>query len=232
MRLLVLSLVALATGASAEGPRDDFERGLCVSPCRGAAWAITQEQNGRVQVARAPERRGLALLAEAGPKQRGAVSKADLVARTRFLPAGTVLTIAFDLNIPAGAPLDSLQLVDVECASCGEGGNPGVRLYLRRGRLRIDRSKIAIRHAWARDDATQLVAGRWHHIVWQLRLGGEEAGAARVLLDGREVLRASGATVAPLARRGADRVQIGITANSNAMPARAWFDDVSVTIGR
>lgn len=211
--------------------RDDFERGRCVGACPGAAWAITQEENGRVRVLRAPGRPGQALLAEAGPK-RGRVAKADVVARTRFLPAGTLVTIAFDLRIPAGAPLNSLQLVDVECATCGEGGNPGVRLYLRHGRLRIDRSKIGVRHAWTRADAPRLAADRWHRIVWQLRLGAGEDGAARVTLDGREVLRAAGATLAPLPRPGADRVQIGITANSNPVPARAWFDNVTVTAAR
>lgn len=231
MRWLPLALIAIPGDASAQMLRDDFERGLCVGSCRGAPWAITQEENGRVRVAAAPGRPGRALLAETGPK-RGGVAKADVVARTRFLPAGTLVAIAFDLHVPRGTPLDSLQLVDVECASCGEGGNPGVRLYLRRGRLRIDRSKIGTRHAWTRDDAPQLVAGRWHRIVWRLRLGVGDDGTAGVTLDGREVLRATGATLAPLPRLGADRVQIGITANSNPVPARVWFDNVSVTIAR
>lgn len=211
---------------------EDFEQGLCTGRCPGAFWAIRQQVRGQVQVAPAPARRGRALLATAGPKRGSEVAKADVVARMRFIPAGASLRVAFDLYLPAGTPRNSLQLVDVECASCGEGGNPGVRLYLRRGRLRIDRSKIGIRDAWVRDDAPVLAPDRWHHVEWQLRLHPGQGGGARVMLDGAEVLAARGATLAPLPRLGADRVQIGITANSNAVPARAWFDNVQVSVTR
>ena len=125
---------------------DDFDRGLCVGNCPDAPWAIKQEVRGSVRAAPAPGRPGQVLLARAAPKA-GGVAKADVVARLAPLPPGTDITIAFDLRVPATTPLDSLQLVDLECATCGEGGNPGIRLYLRRGRLRVDRSKIGIAHA-------------------------------------------------------------------------------------
>lgn len=215
-----------------DGVVDDFERGLCTGRCPGAAWAIRQEVRGTLRVAPAPARAGSALLAEAGPKRGSEVGKADVVARLRFMPAGATVTVAFDIRLPAGTPANSLQLVDVECASCGERGNPGVRLYLRRGRLRVDRSKIGIRDAWVRDDAPLLRHDRWHHVTWRLRLDPSDDGATRVLLDGQEVLAARGATLAPLPRLGADRVQIGITANSNPVPARAWFDNVRIDVSR
>lgn len=235
---LVLGLAATAATlarSQAEPQRgsfaDDFDAGLCVGRCPNAPWAIKQEVRGTVRTAPAPGRPGQALLARAEPKA-GGVAKADVVARLAPLAPGTRLAIAFDLRIPAGTPLNSLQLVDLECASCGEGGNPGIRLYLRHGRLRIDRSKIGIEHAWTREDASALRHDRWHRIVWQVHLGAGEDGQARVLLDGREVLSARGATLASLPRLAADRVQIGITANSNPVPATAWFDNVRVTVTR
>jgi hypothetical protein len=57
----------------------------------------------------------------------------------------------------------------------------------------------------------------------------------RVRLDGRTVLEARGDTIIrPEAGQaaGADRIQIGLTASSNAGPATAWLDDVAVTILR
>lgn len=208
---------------------DDFDRGLCVGRCAASPWAIAQQVRGTVRAAPAPARAGLALLARAEPKTDG-VAKADVVARLRPVGVGRRISVAFDLRVPAGTPLNSLQLVDLECATCGEGGNPGIRLYLRRGRLRVDRSKIGIEHAWTRDDAPTLANDRWHHIVWQVRIAADGSGATRVTLDGHEVLAARGATAADLPRVAVDRVQIGITANSNPVPATAWFDNVRVDV--
>lgn len=227
----MLAAGAVAAAAFGAGPgrltdfTEDFEHGLRL----GTHFAIAQEVRGRVRVAPAPGQRGRALLAEAGPKTAGEVGKADVVARFARLAPGTRLRVAFDLYVPAGTPLNSLQLVDLECATCGERGNPGIRLYLRRGRLRIDRSKIGIAKAWVRDDAPMLRPDTWHRIRWEVLLGTQ--GATRVWLDGREVLAARGATVAALPLEGVDRLQIGITANSNAVPARAWVDDVTVAVG-
>ena len=203
---------------------DDFERRLCTGSCPGAAWAIRQQEQGSVAVVPAPGRPGQALRAIAAAKA-DRVTKADLVARTAPMGAGTILSVAFDLYAPAGTPLNSIQLLDVECATCGEGGNPGIRLYLRRGRLRIDRSKIGIAQAWTRDDAPGLVNDRWHHIALTVRLAADDSGGARVLLDGRDVLSGQGAT---LAYGYADRIQIGATANSNAVPVTLYIDNVRV----
>lgn len=220
-----------ATSAPLGGFAEDFERGLCLGRCAGARFVIAQQVRGRVRVLPAPARAGRALLAEAGPKAGGSVAKADVVARFARLPAGTRVSVAFDLRVPAATPRDSLQLVDLECATCGEGGNPGIRLYLRRGRLRIDRAKIGVAHAWTRDDAPQLRPDTWHRIRWDVLLEAR-AGATRVWLDGREVLAAHGATLAALPLPGVDRLQIGITANSNTVPARLWIDDVTARAER
>lgn len=214
---VVVSLAALDRGGTRVELADDFEHGIARS------W-VRQEQSGRLEIVPAPARPGRVLRASAGPKGAN-VTKAALIARTAPIVSGQTVTVEFDLYAPAGTPLNSLQLVDFECATCGEGGNPGIRLYLRRGRLRIDRSKIGIARAWINDAAPALQNDRWHHIRLSVLVGA--AGSARVTLDGRPVLEADGATLLPGADH-ADRVQIGVTANSNAVPVTLLIDNVTI----
>ena len=234
MFLLAIAAAASLGQGRAESPSridDDFQRGLCVAPCPGADWAFAQTVEG--DLAAVTSGRGdAALRARVGPRE-GRVPKAAIVARPAKAYPGDSIRVRFDLLVPEGAPLNSIHLADIECASCGVGGNPGVRLYLRNGRLRIDRSKIGIRDAWTKDDAPQLRHGRWHGIELDVLLG--EEGRATVRLDGRTVLEGRGATtVLPegLGEAGADRIQIGITANSNPQPAIAYFDNVRVEVDR
>lgn len=232
--MIIASLLGLAFFAPAESParfHESFDAELCVAPCRGARWALAQQVEGQLETVSVGGRR--ALRAVTGPR-RERVPKAALVARPPKVGPGGSIQVGFDVMIPEGAPINSIHLVDIECATCGVGGNPGIRLYLRNGRLRIDRAKIGVRHAWTADEAPQLQPGRWHRIEWSVALGAE-SGAARVRLDGRTVLEGQGATmVEPAAGNapGADRVQIGLTASSNSVPATAYFDNVTVEAGR
>lgn len=215
---VVISLSALDRAGTPISIADDFDRGI------GGGW-VRQEQNGAVDTIAAPGRAGRVLRARAEAK-RATVTKAALIARTAPIAVGRRVRVRFDLQVPAGYPLNSLQLVDLECATCGEGGNPGIRLYLRRGRLRIDRSKIGIARAWMDDAAPTLSPGRWHHVDMEVGIGPQ--GSARVRLDGRTVLTGEGATLLPGADH-IDRVQIGITANSNPVSARLLIDRVAIT---
>lgn len=214
---VVISLAALDRGGSAVSISDDFDRGIARS------W-VRQEVDGTLDTVPAPGRAGRVLRARAAPK-RGQVSKAALIARTPPITTGRRVRVTFDLYVPEGTPTNSLQLVDLECATCGEGGNPGIRLYLRRGRLRIDRSKIGIARAWMNDAAPVLAAARWHRVQLDVRIGA--AGDARVLLDGRPVLAGEGATLLAGADH-VDRVQIGVTANSNPVAATLLIDNVVI----
>jgi hypothetical protein len=231
MILLPLLLAAVAP-AAAERFAEDFERGLCLGRCRGWNWAASQQINGTLAVVRTPT--GRALLARTGPRGER-VPKAALIARPAKVGSGGTVRVAFTFTVPAGAPLNSIHLVDVECASCGEAGNPGIRLYLRNARLRIDRAKIGVPHAWADDRAPQLRHGVAHRIELTVRTGFGAAAGAEVRLDGKTVLLGEGDTIprpAGKAGAGADRIQIGLTASSNAAPAAALFDDIAVVITR
>ena len=214
---VVISLSALDRGGRGLSIADSFDAGIAKT------W-VRQEVDGTLDTVPAPGRPGRALRARAAPK-RGPVTKAAVIARTAPIMTGQHVRVTFDLYVPTGTPINSLQLVDLECATCGEGGNPGIRLYLRRGRLRIDRSKIGIARAWMDDSAPVLAAQRWYRIGLEVLVG--ERGSARVTLNGRQVLAGEGATVLPGADH-VDRVQIGVTANSNAMPATLLIDDVAI----
>jgi hypothetical protein len=226
-------LLPLLAGAAFAAPApdsfaDSFGRGLCLGGCREWNWATSQQIDGRLKVVNGRLR--------AQTQPRGTrVPKAALIARPAKLAPGSTARIAFSLMVPQGSPLNSLHLVDIECASCGEAGNPGIRLYLRHGRLRIDRSKIGVRGAWTNDRAPQLRHGRWHRVELDFAAGFGAAGRVRGRIDGETVLEAEGDTIirpSGGAAAGADRIQIGLTASSNAVPAMAWFDDVAVTIRR
>ena len=190
-----------AEPARAVALADDFDAGLCTERCPRAIWYFRQLVDGQVSVVADPRGRGGVFQAAAGPS-RGRIAKAALVARLPHLGAGRRIAVSFDVMVPAGTPLNSVHLLDVECARCGTSGNPGIRLYLRHGRIRIDRDKIGIEHAWTNDRAPQLQAGRWHRIDAVIDLASDDRGGAAVRLDGREVLRRARPHHAGIARRG------------------------------
>jgi hypothetical protein len=226
--ILLTGCTFAASAAAPDAFADGFGSGLCLGGCRGWNWATSQQVDGRLAVVNGRLR--------AETQARGKrVPKAALIARPAKLVPGATARISFSVMVPQGAPLNSIHLADIECASCGEDGNPGIRLYLRHGRLRIDRSKIGVRDAWTNDFAAQLRHGRWHRVELDVTAGFGTAGAVSARLDGTTVLEARGDTIirpSGGAPAGADRIQIGLTASSNSVPAIAWFDDVAVTIRR
>lgn len=225
-----MSPLLLLAAAASPVAADDFERGLCVAEC--GTWAASQQIRGTLDVVR--DRFGGRALRARVEGRAGPVPKAALIARPAKIGPGDRVRVTFDLLVPDGTPLNSIHLVDVECARCGLAGNPGIRLYLRHGRLRIDRSKIGEAGAWTNDAAPQLRHRRWHRVELHVTAGYGSAGWAEVRLDGATVLRARGDTIVRARGEapGADRVQIGLTASSNPGPATAYFDNVSIVVGR
>jgi hypothetical protein len=210
-----------------------FEQPLCVSPCAGAQWSFAQRVDGGLDIVNL-RGKGRVLRARTGPRLTQ-VPKAALVARPAKIAPGSRLEVALDVMIPSGTPLNSIHLIDVECATCGADGNPGIRVYLRDGRLRIDRAKIGEADAWTNENAPKLSAGAWHRIRAVVTPGRGRQGRAQVFLDGAVVLDATGSTIGQPGRgssAGADRVQIGVTANSNPRAVTAYFDNVEIRVSR
>lgn len=200
----------------------------------GAPGMRFQEQFGAISVAPDPVgARSEVVMAVAGGKRGGQVGKAALILPFAPHGPGASVSVEADIYLPPGSPRDSMHLMDLECKYCGVPGNPGLRLYLRDGRLRIDRKKIDGGHAWANATAPRVPIGRWARLRWELTLGTEaRPGRAVVWLDGVEVLRAAGRTLPPVAedRAAVDRLQIGVTANSNAEDVAVWLGRVSLEL--
>lgn len=224
---LVLAAALAAMQPAAPAGAGELLPQLCLRGAPAPSLRL-QRQDGTVACAEAPGG-GEALLLRAGPK--GArVGKAAVILPFAPLSRGRV-TAEAQVFFPEGAPLNSVLLMDMECKRCGLPGNPGLRVYLRDGRLRIDRAKIGERHAWTNPEGPLLEPGRWHRITWELTLSEGEDGAARIWLDGALALEATGRTLPLGGRRAAlDRVQIGLTANSNPEPVQIWLRDLRLDV--
>lgn len=194
-----------------------------------------QEQNGTVRLAADPAGGPATVLrAEAGPRTDRRVGKAALILPFAAMRPGATIIVEAEFYFPLETPLNSIHLMDLECKFCGQSHNPGLRLYLRHGRLRIDRKKINGGPAWTNDRGPSLVPGRWHRIRWELTLGADDAsGRSEVFLDGTAVLRNRGRTLPDVPKRHAaiDRLQIGLTANSNDRAAVLYLRGLTVSRG-
>lgn len=231
-------LVLAAFGwANAADFTESFNEGISI----GDVWALAQTQRGHVEKAVDPVDDGnIVALMRAGGKRGGRVGKAALV--HRFTPVGMGRTVIMrgSFFFPDNAAVDSVILMDLECASCGLDTNPGVRLYLRDGRLRIDRSKIGLRQALLPHDPRQVSPRRWHVIEWRSTLGHGDGGRSVVLVDGDVVLDARGDTLLSQeivrefadidVEEAVDRFQVGLTANSNRGESTLLLDNVSFSI--
>ena len=174
----------------------------------------------------------------ASGKSGGRVGKAHLIYRFEPASLGSRIVMQGRFLFPKDSFIDSVILMDLECASCGLDTNPGVRLYLREGRLRVDRSKIGIKQSFLPVTPTAVTFEEWHRILWVVVLGDDTAGSSQVYLDDALVINAKGTTVllqqvvdtiAPGLRvlSQVDRFQIGLTANSNLRGSSLMLDDVA-----
>jgi hypothetical protein len=237
----IVTAVASPSLSDVGGFTDDFNRGL--SAGQSGRWSLAQLQRGQAVWASGAGVDGTgAVRFTAGPKQGGQVGKADLVKRFDPLGTGEKISVSADFKFAAGTPMDSIILMDMECGTCGLDTNPGVRLYLREGRLRVERSKIGIKAPLLPNVDHRVTPDEWHHIEWRATLGKDADGRTDVFLDGRQVLSSGGTNLidqrivselAPTIRveEHIDRVQIGVTANSNARPVTLLMDNVRIESG-
>lgn len=221
---ICLALCAASPAASADEWRSD---GICPGGTLSPKVRL-QLQRGTVTCT---EEAGTAVLRfEADGKTR-TVGKAGLIVPFDPRRAGAGIAVSAEVFLPEGTPANSIILMDAECKRCGLPGNPGLRLYLRDGGIRIDRKKIGERHAWAVRNPERIRAETWVRIEWRLRLGDAATGTSEVTLDGAPVLTNSGRTLPPAGDASAvDRVQIGLTANSNDHPVTLLMRDIRIRL--
>lgn len=233
MRLSVAATLCLLLGAMPPALATEVLSDRFDGSGNSIRWK-RQEQRGTITPVEAVAGRSDVVRAIAGRKQGNQVGKAALIAPFEKMTPGTVIVASAWFYIPSSTPRNSIILMDLECKKCGMRGNPGLRLYLRDGRPRVDRKKIGEKHAWVSDRAPVVPSDRWFQLTWTLRLGMDaETGMSVVTVDGREALRNTGRTLPPLGdRSGVDRLQVGLTANSNATSTELYFDDVQIELHR
>lgn len=205
-----------------------------------AFWIV--EQRGHVGLSTDPAKpSNRAASFTASGKIGDEVGKAHLVHRFEPVGLGARVTMDARVYVPPGGATDSVILMDLECASCGIDTNPGVRLYLRDGRLRVDRSKIGYADPFLPMAHPKIKPGAWRKIGWVVTLGDDASGSSQVYLDGWKVMDAKGVTVllqevvdrlaaGITVRSQMDRFQIGITANSNVTGTALMVDDVAFAV--
>lgn len=200
------------------------------------AEVIAQLQNGAIEISGD----GSTIRLSANARTASAVSKAGL--STRFDPVDdrSVVTMQARFRLSADDPANSVILMDLESANAGIGTNPGLRLYLRDGQLRVDRSKIGHTDSWNADPAMKVVPGEWVDIRWEVVQGDAATGSTRLWVNDVLVLEAHGETRLTQERLDAygltleggqlDRFQFGLTANSNDEPVTLEVRDASLAI--
>lgn len=223
---------ALAAGSPAYKFVDDFEGRI------RAEW-IPYGVRGEGGVAADP--RGGVAFFHAGENIGGEVGKACLVHPFPTpLLTGDRLEIALSLYLP-DLVQGRISLIDIECKNCGVPAQPGIRLfvdidrriYLERGKLGHQSSFWQYRQPFAPVD-------EWFDLRWATRFGVGDEGTCAVWIDDRLILEAAGANFPDqaiaerfdidLAAEQYDRVQIGITANSQPRPTSIRLDDVSIAV--
>lgn len=200
-----------------------------------------QLQNGKIDVVQDPARASnMVARMVADGKKRGRVGKADLIKAFSQTGAGHTVEMQARFFAPTGTALNSIILMDLECADCGLDTNPGIRLYLRDRRVRVDRSKIGIKEPFVQNANFKLSNNQWHHIVWRVELGKNSKGRSRVTIDDQLVMDASGTTLLTQeivdkhadirVREAVDRFQVGLTANSNKNTQSILMDSIRFCI--
>ncbi|WP_052249042.1 heparin lyase I family protein [Leisingera sp. ANG-Vp] len=140
-----------------------------------------------------------------------------------------VVTAEFDFMIPDGMPTSHIYLADIESKAASSGFNPGVRIQVRDGIIRVERGKIGIKELWPAD-MDELETGRWYSLKVELRPGRGDDGEVRVYLDGQKVVDENGQTVDTTSSNSwIDTVQVGLTANVNDYDAALAVRNIEVS---
>lgn len=140
-----------------------------------------------------------------------------------------LVTAEFDFMIPDGSPTSHIYLADIESKAASSGYNPGVRIQVRDGIIRVERGKIGIKELWPAD-MDKLETGRWYSLKVELRPGAGNDGEVRLYLDGKKVVDEVGQTIDTTSSNSwIDTVQVGLTANVNDYDAALAVRNIEVS---
>ncbi len=185
------------------------------------------------------EARGRVARVTAGAKVGDEVGKACLVHEfPRPFGVGDTLDIAASFNIPALSG-GRISLIDIECKYCGVPTQPGIRLFVDPGRdLFLERGKLGLAQSFIQQRRPLVPVDRWFDVHWRVLFGKGEDGECHVWIDGKNVLSARGANFPDqqvadrfgitLTAMQYDRVQVGLTANSQPREVSIMMDDIEL----
>ncbi|WP_264212638.1 hypothetical protein [Leisingera thetidis] len=189
---------------------------------------ILQLQDGRVDISED----GNVTLMRAG-SAGSKVGKSTYSTAINPTDESGVITAEFDFMIPDGYPLSHIYLADLESNASSSGFNPGVRIQVRDGLIRVERGKIGIKELWPADQDELLQTGQWYSLKVVMRPGNENNGEIQLYLDGKLVVDEQGQTMDTRSANGdIDRVQIGLTANVNDYDAALAVRNAEVTVDK
>lgn len=181
--------------------------------------------------------RGRVAHLEVGPKERDEVAKASIIHEfPRPMRVGDVLEVAASFRLPEIRG-GRVSLIDIECKYCGLATQAGIRLFVNPDRtIFLERAKLGMRSSFPQKARLRLPVDEWFDVRWRTRFGQGDDGQCRVWIDETLVIEASGPnfpdrTVASLhgidlIAEQYDRVEIGLTANSQPRPMTLEMDDI------
>lgn len=147
------------------------------------------------------------------------ITKASLNNALFHAARGDTIFADFWLYIEDGTPLG---IIDFECSHASD--SPGVRLLLNSSLVPRLESKFFHKPSFAA--SSSIAADQWVHIELEVGLH-ESSGEIRLRVDGTLLINATGQTL-PVPSMAYDRVQIGVTANSEATAVLLYVDELKV----
>lgn len=186
---------------------------------------IIQLQDGRVDISD----NGNVTLMRAG-SAGSKVGKSTYSTEINTTDDSGLVTAEFDFMIPDGYPTSHIYLADIESNAASSGYNPGVRIQVRDGQIRVERGKIGIKELWAADQDQPLQTGQWYSLKVVMRPGDANNGEIQLYLDGELVVDEQGQTIDTTSSNSwIDRVQVGLTANVNDYDAALAVRNIEVS---
>lgn len=172
-------------------------------------------------------------------RKRERVGKAYVTKNFPPAQAGDIIEVEARYLITRAPSDGSLYLMDIECRHCGPQWKAGIRVLVRQGQLRVNRSKLALKKDLVAKDAISIPTGKSFALSTRLRLG-DESGETVISIDGSPVIQGRGVNMPlrhifaqqnlDLKEEHLDYVQFGITANSGDSEAEVLVSDIELSV--
>lgn len=199
------------------------------------AGAILQLQNGETNVSTSGD---VFRFAAASPGSK--VGKAAISQRIKPIDDGEVIALETTFRYDVDINRSTVYIADFESSNSSIGSNPGLRVMIKNGGLIVERSKIGISERWIADMPARLAENTWYDLKIVVVQGDDRTGQVQLILNGETILDETGYTrfKSDLAANygmtvsggDIDRVQFGVTANSQTADAEIELTNTTITV--